>query len=238
MARTEAGISASRRFTSDVTLPLSPLRTMISSTLERGAATLAAIWGRKERVMSTEPRSHRARTLRACSQPGNSPPLTRSRGEPPPPHLRQRVQHQRQLGGLPVALESFGLQLHPLGFCHPDGLNHKGLRFSHLADLFCLCLSHEDLPHPGEGKPSPPAAETPKSHPAALPPLALCLPSRSSLSALLPPHPDPAPSRGQDQTLRPGRGSLTSLPRRSAGCGRLRPRPAASRWRSAPSPSG
>lgn len=43
MARTEAGISASRRFTSDVTLLLSPLRTTISSTLESGAATLAAI---------------------------------------------------------------------------------------------------------------------------------------------------------------------------------------------------
>lgn len=42
-ACTEAGSSASRRFTSDVTLLLSPLRTTISSTLVSGAAILAAI---------------------------------------------------------------------------------------------------------------------------------------------------------------------------------------------------
>lgn len=48
MARTEAGTSARRRFTSDMVLPLSPLRIMISSTLERGADTLAAIWGSRD----------------------------------------------------------------------------------------------------------------------------------------------------------------------------------------------
>lgn len=42
-ACTEAGSSASSRFTSDVTLLLSPLRTTISSTLVRGAEILAAI---------------------------------------------------------------------------------------------------------------------------------------------------------------------------------------------------
>lgn len=42
-ACTEAGSSASSRFTSDVTLLLSPVRTTISSTLVNGAATLAAI---------------------------------------------------------------------------------------------------------------------------------------------------------------------------------------------------
>ena len=42
-ACTEAGSSASSRFTSDVTLLLSPLRTTISSTLVSGAAILAAI---------------------------------------------------------------------------------------------------------------------------------------------------------------------------------------------------
>lgn len=42
-ACTEAGISASRRFSSVVTLLPSPLRITISSTLARGAATLAAI---------------------------------------------------------------------------------------------------------------------------------------------------------------------------------------------------
>ena len=42
-ACTEAGSSASSRFTSEVTLLLSPLRTTISSTLVRGAEILAAI---------------------------------------------------------------------------------------------------------------------------------------------------------------------------------------------------
>lgn len=117
---------------------------------------------------------------------------SQNRGEAPPPHLGQRVQHQRQLGGLPVALQSFGLQLHPLGFCHPDGLDHKGLRFSQLADLFRLCLSHEDLPHPAEGKPSPPAAGTP----AALTRLP-SLPQRR----VSPPEAASALCRGQNWTL-------------------------------------
>lgn len=157
MARTEAGISASRRFTSDVTLPLSPLRTTISSTLESGAATLAAIWGGREGAWDELP----VRPTRGLSVPpgvlaqhGNSPPPAQSRGRLLPPHLRQRIQHQRQLGGLPVALERFGLQLHPLSLRHPDGLNHEGLGFSDLADLLCLRLSQEDPPYPEKAKPA------------------------------------------------------------------------------------
>lgn len=53
MARTEAGTSARRRFTSDMVLLFSPLRITISSTLERGADTLAAIWGSRVSREST-----------------------------------------------------------------------------------------------------------------------------------------------------------------------------------------
>lgn len=155
------------------------------------------------------------------AQSGNSPPPAQSRGKLLPPHLRQCIQHQSQLGSFPVALERFGLQLHPLGLCHPDGLNHKGLSFSDLADLLCLRLSQEDLPYPEKAKQ---ALQQPTSPPSACKlGQSTALPAQHTASSLCP----------SDSS-----GSLTSPPRRSAGCGKLRPPPAASQWLSALSPSG
>lgn len=198
--------------------------------------------------MSREPRSCWVRPLNTVwdlsvppgnlAQPGKPPALARSREKLLLPHLRQRIQHQSQLGSFSVLLECFSLQLHPLGLRHPDGLDHKSLRFSNLADLFCLRLSKEDFLHPGEGNPALQQPGSPQSTQHHCPPSDSHMPAPRRAHELVFAPTSPQPSAKPGSGLGQAMGSLTSRPRRSVGCGRLQPRPAASQWRSAPSPFG
>jgi len=247
MARTEAGISASRRFTSDVVLLLSPLRITISSTLERGAATLAAIWGGREGGQDEQ----RAKELLSSLLPKLVGPFWAPRRPGPGWEL-------------PTACLEQSCSLLTSGSASSTRASWAASPYFLSASAFSFILSASAIPMASITKASaspilrifsasawamrtcftleretqPSSSPDPRSvlSAASLPPPATCLPCREPTS--LPPHASPACSRAQGWSLSVRvTGSLTSRPRRSAGCGRLPPRPAASQWLSAPSPS-
>lgn len=247
MARTDAGISASRRFASDTALLLSPLRIRISSTLERGAATLAAIWGGKEggwdeqraKELLGQAPEHRVGPLCAPRRPGpawESPGAWPEQGKAAPSSpqaVRPAPEPAWQLLRTAGALRPSASSPRPLPSLWPRSQKPPLLQS---CGSFLPPPEQGGLSAPWRGKRSPPAARIPAEDPAPLPALPQPAPWSAHELVFTPTSPQPSAKPGSE--LGQAMGSLTSRPRRSAGYGRLQPRPAASQWRSAPSPFG